>query len=218
VSAAKRGKSEASKPIEPPKPSAPRSKSAAPPRAEPEPRYFRSPAEFRRWLQKHHDSADELWVGFHKRATGKPSLTWPESVDEALCVGWIDGIRKRVDDERYKIRFTPRRKGSVWSAINIRRVGELEGERRMQPAGRAAFDLRKENRSGIYAYEQRTAEIPEPYAAELRANPKAAAFFEAQPAWYRKQASWWVVSAKKEETRRKRLATLIARYQAGRRH
>lgn len=185
--------------------------------AEPAPRFFRSPTEFRKWLEKHHESADELWVGFHKRATGKPSLTWPESVDEALCVGWIDGIRKRIDDERYKIRFTPRRKGSVWSAVNIRRVGELKAEGRMKAEGLAAFEVRKENRSGIYAYEQRTAEIPEPYASELRKNRRAAAFFDAQPAWYRKQASWWIVSAKKEETRRKRLETLIARYEAGRR-
>jgi uncharacterized protein YdeI (YjbR/CyaY-like superfamily) len=184
---------------------------------EPAPRFFRSPAEFRKWLEKHHATADELWVGFHKRATGKPSLTWPESVDEALCVGWIDGIRKRIDDESYKIRFTPRRQGSVWSAVNIRRVRELEAEGRMKPEGLAAFEVRKENRSGIYAYEQRTAEIPEPYARRLRANRKAAAFFDAQPAWYRKQASWWVVSAKKEETRLKRLETLVAAYERGKR-
>ena len=145
-----------------------RKKSANP--AEAAVRYFRSPAEFRAWLGKHHEKAPELWVGFHKRATGEPSLTWPESVDEALCYGWIDGVRKRIDDDRYKIRFTPRRKGSVWSAVNIRRVGELEAEKRMKPAGRAAFGLRKEKRSKIYAYEQPSAEIPEPYASELGRN------------------------------------------------
>ena len=180
-------------------------------------RFFRSPAEFRKWLEKNHGSAAELWVGFHKKATGEPSLTWPESVDEALCVGWIDGVRKRVDDARYRIRFTPRRKGSVWSAINIRRVAELTAEGRMKPAGLAAFELRKENRSGIYAYEQRSAEIPEPYASELRKHRKASKFFAAQPAGYRKQASWWVVSAKQEATRAARLAKLIAALERGER-
>ena len=192
-----------------------RKKSAKP--AEAAVRYFRSPAEFRAWLGKHHEKAPELWVGFHKRATGEPSLTWPESVDEALCYGWIDGVRKRIDDDRYKIRFTPRRKGSVWSAVNIRRVGELEAEKRMKPAGRAAFGLRKEKRSKIYAYEQPSAEIPEPYASELGRNRAAAAFFAAQPAWYRKKASWWIASAKKEETRRARLLTLIAKFARGER-
>ena len=130
-------------------------------------------------------------------------------MDEALSVGWIDGIRKRIDDQRYKIRFTPRRRGSVWSATNIARVEELKRAGRMRPAGLEAFALRRENRSGIYAYEQRAADLPEPYAAMLAANTRAQAFFAAQPPSYRKLACWFVVSAKKEETRAARMSRLI---------
>ncbi len=179
--------------------------------------YFPTPADLRRWFRKHHASADELWVGYYKRASGTPSITWPESVDEALCVGWIDGIRKRVDAERYTIRFTPRRPGSIWSAVNIRRVTALSEERRMQPAGLEAFRTRQEYKSGIYSYEQRRPELPEPYAAMLKKHKAAFAFFEAQPAWYRKQVSWWIVGAKKEETRLKRLEKLIAQSAGGKR-
>jgi uncharacterized protein YdeI (YjbR/CyaY-like superfamily) len=138
-------------------------------------------------------------------------------VDEALAVGWIDGIRKRIDDERYKIRFTPRRRGSIWSAINIARVEELKKAGRMQPAGLEAYAARRENRSGIYSYEQRTADLPEPYAGVLRANKPAHAFFAAQPPSYRKLACWFVVSAKKEETRAARLGKLIEMSAAGKR-
>ncbi len=182
-----------------------------------EPTFFRSPAEFRRWLDKHHATARELWVGFCKKGSGEPSITWPESVDEALCFGWIDGIRKSIDDRSYKIRFTPRRTGSVWSAVNIKRVAILTGQGRMRPAGLKAFEARKENRSGIYSYEQRRAELEEPYAGILRKNPAARAFFEAQPPSYRKAVGWWVVSAKKEETRLKRLEQLIEDSANGRR-
>ena len=171
--------------------------------------FFKTPAELRRWFAKHHASEDVLWVGFYKKESGEPSITWAESVDEALSVGWIDGIRKRIDDRRYKIRFTPRRRGSVWSAINIARVEELKKARRMRPAGLEAFAARRENRSGIYSYEQRTADLPEPYAGVLRANRAAYAFFAAQPPSYRKLACWFVVSAKKEETRAARLTRLI---------
>ena len=171
--------------------------------------YFRTPADLRRWFAKHHATEDVLWVGFYKKESGQPSITWPESVDEALSVGWIDGIRKRIDDQRYKIRFTPRRRGSVWSAINIARVGELTKARRMRPAGLDAFALRRENRSGIYSYEQRAADLPEPYAAMLAANKRAQTFFAAQPPSYRKLACWFVLSAKKEETRATRLSRLI---------
>jgi len=180
-------------------------------------RFFKTPAELRRWFAKHHASEDFLWVGFYKKDTGEPSVTWPESVDEALVVGWIDGIRKRIDGQRYKIRFTPRRRGSVWSAINIARVEELAKAGRMRPAGLDAFALRRENRSGIYSYEQRTAALPEPYAAMLAANKRAEAFFAAQPPSYRKLACWWVVSAKQEETRSKRLGKLIDACVAGKR-
>ena len=180
-------------------------------------RFFKTPAELRRWFAKHHASEDFLWVGFYKKDTGEPSVTWPESVDEALVVGWIDGIRKRIDGQRYKIRFTPRRRGSVWSAINIARVEELAKAGRMRPAGLDAFALRRENRSGIYSYEQRAAALPEPYAAMLAANKRAEAFFAAQPPSYRKLACWWVVSAKQEETRSKRLGKLIDACVAGKR-
>jgi len=180
-------------------------------------RFFKTPAELRRWFAKHHASEDFLWVGFYKKDTGEPSVTWPESVDEALVVGWIDGIRKRIDGQRYKIRFTPRRRGSVWSAINIARVEKLAKAGRMRPAGLDAFALRRENRSGIYSYEQRTAALPEPYAAMLAANKRAEAFFAAQPPSYRKLACWWVVSAKQEETRSKRLGKLIDACVAGKR-
>jgi len=171
--------------------------------------FFRSPADFRNWLKKHHASETELWVGFYKKGSGRASITWPESVDEALCVGWIDGIRKSIDDISYKIRFTPRKPGSIWSAVNIRRVGVLVDEGRMQPAGLKAYQARKENKSGIYSYEQRRDQLEEPYASLLRRNKAAWDFFQAQPPSYKKLAGWYVVSAKKEETRLKRLEKLI---------
>jgi len=179
--------------------------------------FFSSPVEFRNWLRRHHATEKELWVGFRKKHTGRPSITWPESVDEALCFGWIDGIRKKVDEDSYTNRFTPRRRGSIWSAVNIKRATALIKERRMQPAGLAAFEARIENKSGIYSYEQRSAQFPEPFAGAVRKNVRAWEFFQAQPTFYRKAISWWVVSAKKEETRRKRLEKLIAESAAGRR-
>ncbi|HEX8131486.1 MAG TPA: YdeI/OmpD-associated family protein [Pyrinomonadaceae bacterium] len=179
-------------------------------------KFFKSPADFRAWLEKHHATAQELWVGYYKKDSGKPSITWPESVDEALCYGWIDGIRKRVDDLSYTIRFTPRRPRSIWSAVNIGRVEELTRQGHMRPAGEKAFAARTENRSGIYAYEQRTPELPDPYGAKLRRNKAAWKFFAAQTASYRKAASWWVSSAKREETRLKRLEKLIEDSAGGR--
>ena len=178
-------------------------------KAEPKPTFFKTPADFRKWLDKHHAEASELWVGFLKKNSGKPSITWPESVDEALSYGWIDGIRKSVDETSYKIRFTPRRSGSVWSTVNIGRVAELIKDGRMKPAGEKAFTARQEYKSGTYAYEQRQPELPETYAARLRKNKDAAKFFESQPPSYRKTVMWWIVSAKQEETRLKRLAKLI---------
>jgi uncharacterized protein YdeI (YjbR/CyaY-like superfamily) len=135
--------------------------------------YFRSPADLRKWLRANHATAGELWVGFYKKDSGKPSITWPESVDEALCVGWIDGIRKTLGAETYTIRFTPRRKGSIWSAVNITRVKVLTAEKRMRPTGMKAFAARQENKSGIYAYEQRRDQLEEPYAGRLRENKAA---------------------------------------------
>lgn len=178
--------------------------------SEQKPTFFKTPLDFRKWLSKHHARETELWVGFYKKDSGKPSITWPESVDEALCYGWIDGVRKRVDETSYKIRFSPRRGRSIWSAVNIGRVAELAREGRMQPPGDKAFAARLENKSGIYAYEQRQPELPEEYAKELRKNKAAAKFFESQPPSYRKLAMWWIVSAKLEETRLKRLQKLIA--------
>lgn len=172
-------------------------------------KFFKTPAEFRAWLEAHHATTPELWVGFYKKDSGQPSITWPESVDEALCFGWIDGIRKSVDNVSYTIRFTPRRPRSIWSAVNIKRVEELTRQGRMRPAGEQAFAARTENRSGIYAYEQRQPELEEPYRTKLRQNKVAWQFFQAQPASYRKTVSWWILSAKKEETRLKRLEQLI---------
>ncbi len=171
--------------------------------------FFPTPADFRRWLKANHATETELLVGFYKTSSGKPSVTWPESVDQALCFGWIDGIRKRVDDESYTIRFTPRKPTSTWSAVNIKRVEELTQQGLMQPAGLKAFEARKENKSGIYSYEQRSAALPPEYEKVLKKNKAAWTFFQAQPASYRKAAVWWVVSAKQEATRLKRLDQLI---------
>jgi uncharacterized protein YdeI (YjbR/CyaY-like superfamily) len=185
-------------------------------RAETPPLFFETASAFRAWLRKHHSTAKELWVGFYRKDSGRPSITWPESVDEALCVGWIDGIRKSIDDVSYMIRFSPRKRTSTWSAVNIARVGELNRGGRMQPAGLAAFARRSEAKSGIYSYEQRNAAaLDSASAAEFQANPAAWEFFQAQPASYRKTATWWVVSARQQATREKRLATLIADSAAG---
>lgn len=181
------------------------------------PAFFPTPAHLRTWFDTHHAAVAELWVGFYKKDSGRPSVTWPESVDEALCVGWIDGIRKSVDDVSYMIRFTPRRPRSIWSAVNIGRAAVLQEEGRMRPSGLQAFEARRENRSGIYAYEQRQAQLPEPYAGLMKKNRAASAFFGAQPPLYRKLASWWVISAKREETRAARLGKLIDASAHGRR-
>ena len=172
--------------------------------------YFATPAEFGRWLGRNHAAAAEVLVGFFKKDSGKPSMTWPQSVDEALCYGWIDGVRRRVDELRYTIRFTPRKAGSIWSAVNIRRVEELTRTGRMRKAGRKAFEARSETRSRVYSYEQKHEGLSEPYAGALRKNAAARRFFASRGTWYRKKASWWVMSAKKEETRRARLAKLVA--------
>jgi uncharacterized protein YdeI (YjbR/CyaY-like superfamily) len=183
-----------------------------------EPIFFETPAELRAWLERNHESEGELWVGFHRKGSGRPSVTWPEAVDEALCFGWIDGVRKSLDKTSYKIRFTPRKPKSTWSRVNIARVGELTAEGRMRPPGTAAFERRSEAKSGIYAYEQRHAARFEPeHERRFRANPEAWRFFQSQPAGYRKTATWWVVSAKREATREKRLATLIDDSAHGRR-
>jgi uncharacterized protein YdeI (YjbR/CyaY-like superfamily) len=173
------------------------------------PKFFRTPGDFRRWLQRHHASAPELLVGFYKLTSGRPSMTWAESVDEALCFGWIDGIRRRVDELSYTIRFTPRRPGSIWSAVNTRRARALAAQGRMAVAGQAALEARTPNRSGRYSYEQRPKDLVPPYSGMLDANAAARRFFQSQAPSYRRAATWWVVSAKKEETRLTRARRLV---------
>lgn len=174
------------------------------------PVFFASPKDFRVWLKANGSKASELLAGFHKVATSKPCMTWSESVDEALCFGWIDGVRKRIDDASYSIRFTPRKKGSIWSAVNIAKVAKLFAEKRMTAAGEAAFKNRTKAKSGIYSHEQ--ASVAQLKHDELLAFQKRSAaweFFDAAPAGYRKQALHWVTSAKRDETRRSRLGQLI---------
>jgi uncharacterized protein YdeI (YjbR/CyaY-like superfamily) len=180
-----------------------------PPTPTPSPTFFATPADFSRWLKRHHATTAELWVGFYRRDSGRPSITWPESVDEALCYGWIDGVRKSRDAASYVIRFTPRRPGSNWSAINLRKARALIREGRMQPAGRKAFDARDERKTGQYSFENRPKTLPLAYLRRLKAHHDAWAFFRTQPPGYRRTVAWWILSAKKEETRQRRLARLI---------
>ena len=181
-------------------------------------RFFATPEDFRKWLKAHHGNTSELWVGFHKKDSGRPSITWPESVDEALCVGWIDGLRKTIDAESYKIRFTPRKKESNWSAVNIARVKELTKQGRMQAAGLKAFALRKAEKSGIYAYENRkTAVLDKADEKRFRSNRKAWEFFQRQPPSYRQNVIGALATAKKAETRQRKLEKLISESEAGRR-
>ena len=182
-----------------------------------EPHFFKSGLEMRHWLERNHASARELVVGFYRTSTGKPSLRWAESVDEALCFGWIDGIRKGRNAESYTIRFTPRKARSTWSAVNIRRVAELEAMGRMQEAGRAAFARRQESRSRIYSYEQPDNGLSPEFERRFKGNRRAWTFFEAQPPSYRRVSSYWVMSAKQPQTRERRLNTLINDSANGRR-
>jgi uncharacterized protein YdeI (YjbR/CyaY-like superfamily) len=180
------------------------------------PKFFATPEDLRSWLEKHHADTPELWVGFHKKATGRPSVTWPESVDEALCVGWIDGLRKSIDANSYMIRFTPRKPGSIWSAVNTRRANELIKQGRMTPSGLRAFEGRDPKKTNLYSFEQRQAAQLDP-ALEKRftANRGAWKFFQGQPPGYRRTAIFWVMSAKQPETRARRLDTLIRDSAAG---
>jgi uncharacterized protein YdeI (YjbR/CyaY-like superfamily) len=180
------------------------------------PHFFSSPDQFRAWLEDNHDDETEVLVGYYKKGTGRPSLTWAESVDEALCFGWIDGVRRGIDDASYTIRFTPRKPRSTWSAVNIRRVGELVEEGRMTAAGLAAFERRTEGRSRIYSHERREdAKLEPDQEARFRANEAGWAWFESQPPSYRRTALHWVVSAKRPETRERRLTALIEDSAAG---
>jgi uncharacterized protein YdeI (YjbR/CyaY-like superfamily) len=185
------------------------------------PTFFATPADFRAWLERNHETTLELLVGFYKKGSGRPSITWPESVDEALCFGWIDGVRRTIDDESYSIRFTPRRARSVWSNVNVNRVAELTKLGRMHPTGLRAFEARDPKRSGIYAYEgprrQELEKLSAAYEKKLKTNPKAWAFFQSQAPFYQRAISRWVMSAKKEETQLSRLARLIDDSAHGRR-
>ena len=182
------------------------------------PKFFETPGDFRRWLLANASSETELLVGFRKVGTGLPSITWPESVDEALCFGWIDGIRRRIDDQSYSIRFTPRKPTSIWSAVNIAKVKQLRAAGRMTPAGEKAFARRQEHKSVIYAYEQaHPARLSESELNEFQQELKAWKFFQATPPGYQKVILYWVTSAKKAETRASRLAKLISACASGER-
>lgn len=177
--------------------------------------YFEGPEAWRAWLQEHHATATEVWVGYWKKHTGRAVLTWSQAVDQALCFGWIDSVRKSVDEDRSRQRFTPRRRGSTWSNINIAKVADLEARGLMTEAGRAAFDARVEDRQGIYSYENGATALSPVYAAQLAASPAAAAFLESQRPTYRSAAAHWVMSAKQERTRERRMAQLVADSEAG---
>ncbi|MEQ8809486.1 MAG: YdeI/OmpD-associated family protein [Imperialibacter sp.] len=173
------------------------------------PTFFPTPSDFRKWLEKNHQQETELLVGFYKKASGKPSITWPESVDQALCFGWIDGIRRSIDEESYSVRFTPRKPKSIWSAVNIKKVAELTKLGLMLPAGLEIFSKREEKWSEGYSFEQNNIALGKEYEAIFEANQMAWQNFNNMAPSYKKPAIWWVISAKQEVTRRKRLATLI---------
>ena len=173
--------------------------------------HFRSPAAFRKWLEQHHATTRELWVGFYKKGSGKPSITWPESVDQALCFGWIDGVRRSLGAEAYTIRFTPRKSTSTWSAINVRRVAALEAEGLMHEAGRQAFAGRSKSQTHGYSIknDRKDVKLAPADARVFKANKKAWAWYQQQPPWYQRQAAWFISSAKQPETRARRLAKVI---------
>jgi len=179
------------------------------------PTYFATQQDFRNWLEKNHDKESELWVGFHKVGSGKPSLTWPQSVDQAICFGWIDGLRKSVDAGSYCIRFSPRNPKSIWSAINIRKVEEMNKLGLMHPAGLAVFEKRDEQKSTLYAYENRPDKLSPDYENLFKSHPEAWEFFQLQPPSYQRITAMWVMDAKQESTRQKRLAELVADSEAG---
>lgn len=180
------------------------------------PTFFLDAASLHRWMLQHHDSATELLVGLYRKATGR-GITYAEALDEALAFGWIDGVRRRIDAESYSIRFTPRTKGSIWSAVNLRRAGELIAQDRMRPAGLRCFEQRDPRKSKLYSYEREQAHFDPQQLAIFGANPEALAFFESQPPGYRRTATFWVTSAKQEATRARRLTHLIDCSAAGRR-
>ena len=172
-------------------------------------KHFATQAAFRKWLEKNHDKVKELFVGFYNQKSGRGGLTYKQALDEALCFGWIDGVRRSIDEDSYTNRFTPRKAKSYWSAINTKRYQELDAQGLVAPPGRAAFEARDAAKTAQYSFERETAELDPAMRKELEANKKAVAYFDAQPPYYRRLASHWVTSAKRDETRTKRLATLI---------
>lgn len=179
-------------------------------------RVFPTAADFRAWLDEHHDTATEQWIGYYRKGVPKASMTYAQAVEEALCFGWIDGLGRRIDDEVHANRFTPRTKRSTWSAVNVARMGELIAAGRVHPAGLRAFEARTADNTGIYSYENRPADLPPAYLQHLKTDDAAWAWWQAQTPGYRRAATWWVVSAKQETTRERRLATLIEDCAAGR--
>ncbi len=173
------------------------------------PAFFKTQAEFSAWLWENHRIVKELWVGFHRRTSGKPGISYPEAVDEALCFGWIDGVRKKIDEQSYQVRFTPRKANSIWSAVNTKRVSELIELGRMHASGKRVFEGRDQKQSLQYSYERKNARLYGDLEKSFRANKEAWEFFQAQAPWYRRTASWWVISAKQQSTRLRRLSTLI---------
>jgi uncharacterized protein YdeI (YjbR/CyaY-like superfamily) len=180
-------------------------------------RFFRTPAELNRWLNSNHAKATELWVGMYRKDTGKRSIDYKQALDEALCFGWIDGIRKKLDDESFATRFTPRKPRSIWSNVNVAHVERLTREKRMRPAGIAAFEKRTPERTGLYSFERAHAELDPAMVKEFRKNKEAWKFFSAQTPYYRRLGAWYILSAKRDETRKKRLAALIAASAKGKR-
>jgi len=182
---------------------------AAPRKPPPKPKFFPSPAKFRDWLSRQHEACAELWVGFYKKSSGRPSITYPEAVDQALCFGWIDGVRKSVTENAYMVRFTPRKADSRWSAINVKRAQALRKAGLMHSSGLRAFGgSRVPSRTYTYA-ERDAACLSESEEREFRANARAWEFFQSRPPWYRRTATFWIISGKREETRKKRLETLM---------
>lgn len=181
------------------------------------PRFFTSRAAFRAWLEKHHASVGELWVGFYKKASGKGGITYKEAVDGALCFGWIDGVKKKVGDSSYTHRFTPRKRDSYWSAVNTKRMTELIALGVAAAPGLEAFERRDRKKTKQYSFERKGAAFNAPIARAFKANAGAWAFFRARPPGYRKLLTFWVMSAKQEETRLRRLATLVKTSAEGKR-
>ena len=177
--------------------------------------FFSTADELRDWLDENHATANELWLGYHKKRTGRPTITWSEAVDEALCVGWIDSVRYSLDDERSAQRFTPRRQGSTWSAINVRKVADLTAQGRMRPAGLAAFAARDPEKTAIYSHEQDEASLTDDETAQIRKNKAAWTDWQRRPPSYRRTVTYWIASAKKPETRARRLEALIVASASG---